>query len=390
MSQRCTVQFYKDEINEDLDKASNLEHLHNYFKCIPFNVLKETIGKIINNNDDKIPIKTLYFNVKSIDNIIPKDIIQYIISFQGLDLDNTKCVNKEWNKLSHLNEKMEWLKMVQHEKNDGLDYNDINNKTRIISSKRNQLTKSEKDMGFEICPVSRTVTDGYYHQNIIDISNAKNGDRYFIHPGRYNIKNPLILCKKNLSLIGIPSSKEYEYHGLYSSIIIYLTYNHIISEAAISIKKCHLRISGCKLVSIGYAIHCGKESSLSVNKSQIESGSRHAAIRIGNGDYNKVVIEKCLIKNSKHCIEMMKIIENKGIKLICKNNIFQNVSSIGIVNRKGRTRRVREPNYNEINDYQMDEKHQSYQIEDNHWKWSLMHREPIPHKHNRIYIYNPT
>ena len=271
MSEGYTLQFYKDKVNEDLEATLNLKHLFKFIKHIPFDVLKETVGEIINNNDDnKILVKTLYFEIRSIDKIIPKDIIQYIISFQGLNLDNTKCVNKQWNKLSNMNEKRECLKKIRCENNHGLDYDEGNNKTRIIKSKQKQLTKSEKDMGFEICPVSQ-VKDTYgYNQNMIHISKAKSGDRYFIYPGRYRIKNSLVLWKKNLSFIGIASSEEY-------SDVIEVAIDCDEDEPAISIKGCHLRISGCYIRSTGCAIYCDEDSSLSISKSCI-AGVLSAAI----------------------------------------------------------------------------------------------------------------
>ena len=381
MSQAHKEQFYKTQINEALVSTSNLQELNKFCVHIPFTLLKQAVGEIINDNANRyiIPRRALYYEVRSIDEIIPKDIIQNIISFQGLNLENIKLINKRWNKLSHVNEKRILLQMRQHEDEYGLDYDNTKNKTRIISSKRNQLTKSESDMGFEIAPVSRILSPcKMYYQHVIDMTNAINGDRYFIYPGSYKIKNQLLLYKKNLSFIGIASSQEYILDG------VRISFQWDGIGCAISIYQSQLRISGCIFRSIGRGIFCNKNSSLFVTKSQIEGGSCDPAIIIG--DCNKVVIEESLIKRSKYCIEIQKIIQNKGTKLICKNNIFENIFSYCIINRAGNTRGTRTlGNNKETKSFEIDKQYDQYEITDNDLKCSWI--DPIPQNHNRIYVY---
>ena len=380
MSEGHNTKFYKTKINESLASVSDLKHLNKFFARIPLYILKKAVGQII--NDDafmQIPLRALYYEVRSIDEIIPKDIIQHIISFQGLDLENTKIVNKRWNQLSQINEKRILLEMEEHENQNGLDYDDNINKTWIISSKRNQLTKSESDRGFKIATVVRRLRPGeYFQEHVIDISNSISGDRYFIYPGLYQFKNPLLLLKKNLSFIGVASSRNFD--GLYSGVSIYFQ-DIPFREYAISVKECHLRISMCKFRTIGYGIYCGIKSSLSLIKTQIEAGSRYSAITIDNG--NKVVIKESLIRGSKYCIEMINMIEKKGKKLVCTNNIFKNIYCYCIINRGGRITGRNE--WNEKGQFEMDKKYESYQISNNDLRWS--HRKPITQNHNRIYVY---
>ena len=273
-----------------------------FFDHIPFTVLQQVVGEILQNNnnlsnDASLNYKALYYAITSIDNIFPADIIQHIISFEARDVSDAKCVNKQWNKLYHMNAKKRWSEIEDNEVAHGLLYAKNKNTTYIISAKRNQLTKSEADMGFEMGRVLRKRDYEGLTQHIIDVSNAISGDRYFIWPGDYYVNNPIVLRKKNLSFIGIPL-----HNGLLSGVRIFFhtDYN---ANAGIYIWESQFRLLRCKIRCRGCGIHVGRDSSLSMIKSQIEAGPFNAAIRIG--DCNKVVIEQTVIMDSKHCIHLI-------------------------------------------------------------------------------------
>ena len=401
MSQGFNLEYRKSKINEALDSTSNLK---TFFDYIPVDRLKEAFGKIINDIDDPIPLGGLYYAVRSIDDIFPKDIIQYIISFQGLHLENTKFVNKQWNKLSHINEKMALLKMEQHENQYGLAYDKKYNTTRIISCKRNHLTASEKEMGFEMCRVLRTSDHGLerynYYKYEIDISNAISGDRYFFYPGHYRINNSITLHNKNLSFIGVGSPTDYEIEGFNSSVRIYIHNdndidihgtNHnqfrINTYSSIYLASSELRILRCKIRSCECGIHVGKNSSLSVIKSQIQAAAYDTAVRIGK-DCNKVVIKQSVIKNSKHCIQFSHFKNEdwmQGIKLICENNIFCNIFGYAIIIRAGRVEMTYDISPKSFEIYK---KSVSCQIKNNDWNWTYLgSQKPLTQNHNRIYAF---
>ena len=96
---------------------------------------------------------TMHFKAASIDEIMPGDIIQHIISFQVFDLENVKFVNKQWNKLSKQNEKNFYLQLKSQPLADETPSNAslINNdrSTWILHSKRPRLTEVEKELGFK-------------------------------------------------------------------------------------------------------------------------------------------------------------------------------------------------------------------------------------------------
>ena len=402
MSQGFNLEYRKSKINEALHSTSNLK---TFFDYIPVDRLKQAFSKIINDIDDPIPLGGLYYGVRSIDDIFPKDIIQYIISFQGLHLENTKFVNKQWNELSHLNEKMALLKMEQHENQYGLPYDKKYNTTRIISCKRNHLTTSEKDMGFEMGRVLRTsehcLERFNYYKYEIDISNAISGDRYFFYPGHYRINNSFTLRKKNLSFIGVASPTDYEIEGLHSSVRIYIhndndidiygTNHHQFRNnkySSIYLKASELRILRCKIRSVECGIYVGNNSSLSVIKSQIQAAAYDTAVRIAKG-CNKVVIKQSVIKNSKHCIQFSTSKNNykdwiQGTKLICENNIFCNIFGYAIIIRPGRV----EKTYDDTKLFEIYKKSTSCQIKNNDWNWTYRgSQKPLTQNHNRIYAF---
>ena len=87
-------------------------------KHVSINKLKQHLHQSIDEMKQET-VREMYFNSSSIDDIIPADVIQHILSFQSLDLKNVKCVNKQWNKLSMQNERNYHIKLQQR-MNEGL------------------------------------------------------------------------------------------------------------------------------------------------------------------------------------------------------------------------------------------------------------------------------
>ena len=376
---------YKEKITAALYSITEKQDLKPFLDHISFTVLQQVVGEIINNNnnlsiDSSLNYKSLYYAIASIDEIFPSDIIQHIIAFESLHVSNAKCVNKQWNKLYHMNAKKGWSEMKDHEETHGLPYDENKNTTRIVSTKRNQLTKSEADMGFEMGRVLRTKEDDdgvtrYIYT--IDLSNAISGDRYFIWPDYYQMNNPTILRKKNLSFIGMPS-----HNGLYSDSGVRIFFgSDYDARAAIYIEQGQFRMFRCRITSVCCGIYVGENSSLSLIKSQIEGGPFHAAIIIA--DCNKVVIEQTVIEGSKNGIHLIRMNQDQGKKLICRDNLFKNINSYAIINKE---RIVGWRDHYQREFYQMDKKYDSYEIENNDWKWEYLRAKPVTQNHNRIYV----
>ena len=91
MSENATDKLKSDQINIALSLTSQKEHLHPFYDQIPFNLLKQSVYNIINDENlrNEVPVNPLYYQVISIDRVFPSDIIQEIISYNGLYLKDT-------------------------------------------------------------------------------------------------------------------------------------------------------------------------------------------------------------------------------------------------------------------------------------------------------------
>lgn len=373
---------YKHKLNQSLQSKTKKVDLQPFIDSIPFDTLQQAIYQILNNPaNETIQHKTIYYNVASIDNIFNSDIIQYMISFLGLHLEDVKIVNKKWNQLSKKNEKRTLKKFKKHELSNDIPYDEKINTFRIASETRNQLTETEANMGFKMCKASRT-----RDWCIIDLSNAISGDKFCFFPGFYKINIPLKLIKKNLSFIGLTehNQRDHSYHGIH----IYFDFRGVVNHTttpAIYIDNSKLRIIGCQINCVGTfdAFYVGKNASLWIRKSAIQGSIFNTAIRIG--DYtNTVDIQQTTISRTKHCIQLMlnKRNASKGTKLICRDNLFRNIKSYAII-RKNSTC----PSGLKLKDCEMDQQYDSHQIENNKWKFTHETFDSVQQNHNRIYIY---
>lgn len=385
-----------DKLREGIHKALNITSkkadLEPFYEKISFETLKQALRDIINTN--KVALRPLYHQVINIDHIFPTDIIQEIISYQGLHLHNLKCVNKQWKDLCEKNETKSYSELDKHENKHGLSYNDKINTTWIIPNNRNQLTKVEKARNYKMARVVRTSRDPHtwFKEYTIDFTGSISGDRHYIYPGHYKVKKHLILKGKNFSLIGIPSSKEHEHDGSNSSVRLYWDVEYDESGlSAIHIdNEGHLRIIRCKIRSMYCGIHVGRNSCLDVNKSSLECGSYNSAVRIEE-TANKVSIQQTVFKSSKYGVQLLTMgpDKNKGKKLICKHNVFMNIKSYAIIHRPGITLRAEWNNVDD--DYVMRNQCESYEIKHNKLKTSRYHKTSKIaqlQNPNRIYVRN--
>ena len=377
---------FTERINEALNLTSKKRHLKPFYTEIPFHILKQAVSEFINNtNLNGVALRALYYKVISIDHVLPADILREIISYQGLN-DNAKFVNRQWNQLSHSIRATLYAQMDQHENKYGLPYNHKTNTTHIISTERNQLTEVEKERGYKMGQVSRVSTT----EHVIDFKGSISGDRFFIYPGVYKIKNYyLVLIRKNLSLIGVSSSNNHhQLYGLNSSI-------HIYVDLGMEIHKSRFRILRCSIETRNAGIHVGSNSSLDVIQSSLKCGQYHSAIRIEDC-YSQVNIQQTVIDSAKHGIQLMKMSRdsiNEGTKLICKDNVFAGIKSYVIVHRPT-VISIDDPDYKwwpfNDKDYEFylndDQKCESYEITGNNWRFSRKGTYNVKRNHNGIWI----
>ena len=142
----------KDRLQNQTASAQNINDLLPFLKCIPMDKLRDFVHQNIEEMNQS-QLKTMHSNAISINRIIPGDIIQHIISFQVLELENVKCVNKQWNKLSKQHERNYYLPLRSPEswpeRHSLWKY--INNDPQIfiLHPKRTQLTEIERQCGFK-------------------------------------------------------------------------------------------------------------------------------------------------------------------------------------------------------------------------------------------------
>ena len=168
--------FHSDTVNEAVSSAQ-------YFNdCLPFLKLisTEKLKQFIHQNLNETTAKTFYYNSLSIDEIMPTDIIQHILSFQCLEeLNWTKIVNKQWKKLSNRNEKMRYLKLQESLDKKLPDPYKSTNRVIIVHPFRTQLTSIEKKLGFS----------GPINNMPSAINMLKSGDRLYFHDGTYEFED---------------------------------------------------------------------------------------------------------------------------------------------------------------------------------------------------------
>lgn len=319
----------KNEINKKIDSVSKFKELRPIIQQISLNKLKQIVKEMVNDEtewDININIKYVYWNTISIDKILSTDIIQHILSFQALDSEHIKYVNKQWNKLSMKNEKLYYLKLFDKTFS---PYDENINTTFIVRWPKNELTVVEKDMGFEMLSMYKD------DDNLIRIKIPNNidGNRFIIHKSDkfYKIDGDAIF-NKDLSIIGIPGTGCH-----WRPVIIFDDvkpfFNNELDHHAVCINNCKLRIEKCQIKCwCGSFIKIDNNSSLLMNHSIINGTPLTSAIKIKN-NAKKIIITKTKITGYKHCIELND--DEQGIEqLICKCNIFKNNKSYSIIKRK--------------------------------------------------------
>ena len=206
------MSFDKKEIESVITSAESISDLVPFIKHIPLNVVKEFVIENMNKMTESSATK-MTFNALSINQIMPADVIQRILTFTTLDGKNIKSVNKQWRDLSELNEKIYYTKLIQRlDEECKISYDPQKNKTWLIHPTRNKLTKIEKGCGFK-GPYS-IFCNGMTAESIFLSGN--DGDRFLVHPGRYTVETFAeihmdmmpIEIRKSICIIGVGGKSQ--------------------------------------------------------------------------------------------------------------------------------------------------------------------------------------
>ena len=339
----------KQRLNRVIDSASSWYDVEPLINKIPLNELKEYLQEMINNShQNKVDIRSMYWGfVGNIENILPSDLMQYILTFLRFDLQFVKVVNKRWKRLSELNEKICYSQLSKQNAN--IAYDEEINTTYIIRYPQIELTTIEKRMNFKMIPYFKRKQVGEHDivLKIDIISNMlKDGDRIFVFGGRYIIEKPVII-NTNISIIGIAGSGKHRYFLETPNVVysppLFREKQFDMKKPTITVNGCTLNINGCKLSTerCSPIIQINKDASLFINKNSTIYGyldgisnMNNAAIMIRD-DATKVQIINSKFHGFQHCIGIINQGKTMIKKFICKNNLFINIQSYPIIKTHG-------------------------------------------------------
>ena len=134
---------FKQAIRQTVASAQSASDLLPMMANIPLDKIKALINEHVDQSDFQVTTH-LFMNAASIDQILPDDITQHILSFNGFFEPRTyKLVCHNWNKLSNCNES-KYLGKVCKDIGDiksPIEYNPNTSSTWIVDARRDKLIK---------------------------------------------------------------------------------------------------------------------------------------------------------------------------------------------------------------------------------------------------------
>ena len=114
---RQMSQSYQDKVYAAILSAQDFDIIAQILKWIPMETMKDFMLQNMHGIDESLARK-IYFKSSSITDVLPSDIIQYILSFQPRLSNPSKYVNKQWCKLSLQNDKNYYSKFGEDDRFD--------------------------------------------------------------------------------------------------------------------------------------------------------------------------------------------------------------------------------------------------------------------------------
>lgn len=161
-------------MNEELESldinALSSNALRPWLSRVPTDILREFLLGFIQEMDSGLAAK-MYFGGSSFDDMIPRDVIQKMLSFLLFDTESTRSVNRDWQRISDGNERSYYLELQGRlQRECPIPFDSECNETWIVDPKRSKLSKTEKELGFKGPEILIMAT---FH--------IKDGDRIFVH-----------------------------------------------------------------------------------------------------------------------------------------------------------------------------------------------------------------
>eukprot|EP01084_Bolivina_argentea_P232997 392537_1 len=150
-------------------------------------------------------------NTLKINDILPDDVIQHILSFN--EYHHGKSICKKWKQHSDTNENIYFSKIYTSiVPNSHIPYGK-NNNTFIIHRSRKTLNKIEKQFGFT----------GIFNNFSKAINICKPGDKIFVHGGKYEIDHDDhwgLVFKRDIQIIGVEPNVVLQQNGQMDKFIV--------------------------------------------------------------------------------------------------------------------------------------------------------------------------
>eukprot|EP01083_Nonionella_stella_P115339 341852_1 len=182
----------RDMILSSVNQATDSSALINLIPFLPLHSL-QTCAKQYIEDASQSAINKIYHNVIPLDQIIPPDVIQKILSFNPLSIaqQGVSKLFKELSNTNHLNQITQRNKVIQHPKfNFDIDFQTGTH--WIVYPKRQQLTCDDRALE---------------HKEALDLEETfeqcQNEDVLLLYDGQHTIYNTLFCSDKDLSLIGV-------------------------------------------------------------------------------------------------------------------------------------------------------------------------------------------
>eukprot|EP01084_Bolivina_argentea_P007552 14162_1 len=338
-----TVQHKKNLLVSHVASANSLQSLVSILEFIPVQLIGNFISEQIN-QFNKQTINNAYNNIISIDDKLPCDLLQHILSFN--QSFNTKIINKKWNKLTKQNDnlimKQRQEAIKKYEFKHYILFDDNINDIWIIHPNRTQLTNKEINLKYK-GPINNIQTA---------VNLCKSGDKLFIYDGVYTLKpnsHGSIKLDKNIQFIGIGNNVQFKHaHDAFSvlekrkcyfqNITIECDHNNkIVTEIFRVCEAATLWIKNCKLKGGFFGAIIKRNGCLNVLDCEFVDITTPISISPICGNVNVFgCIFRDMCHNGKPCIHideqfyerMDKNDGNNNVK--CVWNIFENINCFPI------------------------------------------------------------
>eukprot|EP01083_Nonionella_stella_P196266 722307_1 len=286
----------RDMILSSVNQATDSSALINLIPFLPLHSL-QTCAKQYIEDASQSAINKIYHNVIPLDQIIPPDVIQKILSFNPLSIaqQGVSKLFKELSNTNHLNQITQRNKVIQHPKfNFDIDFQTGTH--WIVYPKRQQLTCDDRALE---------------HKEALDLEETfeqcQNEDVLLLYDGEHTISESLFLTKnKALSLIGMSDNVVITIASLRTpigdidleSIKLYFNNVHLRgSHSALEIdidRDAHLWMEQC-IVNLSLHITLGIDSSLHVKNCDFKGENQMSTSIVIKVDFEDVGSEVTIV-----------------------------------------------------------------------------------------------